>query len=288
METLPAQPAIRDLLAWAESRLADTATPRLDSQVLLCHCLERDRSHLYAWPERCPDPDRTRRFRELVDRRAAGDPVAHLTGTREFWSLAFEITPDTLVPRPETERLVESALEHLPADRPGHVLDLGTGSGAVALAIATERPKALIIGTDRSEQALRVAHRNARRLGIGNTIWLCGDWYAPVTGRFDMIVSNPPYVAPDDPHLTTPELQSEPASALVAGRQGLADIEAIIAGGRRHLRAGGWLMVEHGHDQGPVVADMLHLAGYERVGGERDLGGRSRVSYGKQPGDRGT
>lgn len=288
MTTLPAKPAIRDLLAWAERRLADAATPRLDAQVLLCHCLDRNRSHLYAWPERCPGPDRTRRFRDLVERRAAGEPVAHLTGSREFWSLALEVTPETLVPRPETERLVEIALEHLPRNRTFRVLDLGTGSGAVALAIATERPQTLVVGTDRSDGALRIARRNARRLGIDNTSWLCGNWYGPIRGRFDMIVSNPPYIAPDDPHLAAPELQREPASALVSEQRGLADLEIIVRGGRRHLHPGGWLLVEHGHDQGSAVADMFHEAGFAPVGSGLDLEGRTRVTLGQRPGATGT
>jgi release factor glutamine methyltransferase len=214
-----------------------------------------------------------------VRRRLAGEPVAYLTGRREFWSLDLEVTPDVLVPRPETELLVERALAVLAGVQAPAVLDLGTGSGAIALAIASTRPDAAVTATDASPAALAVAERNARRLGISNVSFRAGDWYAALDrGRFDVILSNPPYVAAGDPALAA--LAHEPLRALVAGPDGLAALAAVAAGARERLRPGGWLLVEHGAGQGAAVRDLLTRAGLASVATRADLAGHERASEG--------
>ena len=260
---------LRQALSRAAARLGgQTDSPVLDAEVLLAHVLGKPRSHLHAWPEAELDEADARRFAALIERRAAGEPVAHLVGRREFWSLPLAVTPDTLIPRPETELLVEALLERLPAGRPARILDLGTGSGAIALAIRHERPAWTVTAVERSPAALAVARRNAQRLGL--TIdWRQGDWYAPVAGeRFTAIVSNPPYVAEADPHLA-------------AGPEGLDDLERIVAGAPAHLAPGGWLLLEHGPDQATAVASLLKSRGFEETRCLRDLAGHDRVGLGR-------
>ena len=275
----------RELLAIAVQRLAETSeTPRLDAELLLATALERPRSYLYAWPERVPEPNQATRFLAWLDRRHAGEPVAYLLGRREFWSLELEVTPDTLIPRPETELLVELALERLPMDRSLALADLGTGSGAIALALALEWPQARIVATDRSSAALVVARRNARRLNIGNVEFREGDWCAPLAGeRFDLMASNPPYVAATDPHWRQGDLRFEPAAALVAGADGLDALRSIIVQAPAGLRAGGWLLLEHGYDQGEAVPTLLQQRGFVDVSDHRDAAGLSRASAGRWP-----
>lgn len=274
---------LREALRRAAGRLEGRSdSPRLDAEVLLAHVLGKPRSHLHAWPETELDEADARRFAELVERRAAGEPVAHLVGQREFWSLPLEVTPDTLIPRPETELLVEALLERLPAGRPARILDLGTGSGAIALAVRHERPRWSVTAVERSPAALAVARRNAQRLGLAID-WREGDWYAPVTGeRFTAIVSNPPYVAEADPHLGEGDVRHEPRSALAAGPEGLDDLERIIAGAPAHLEPGGWLLLEHGLDQAEAVASLLKSRGFDEVRCLRDLAGHDRVSLGRR------
>lgn len=281
-------PTIATALHAALARLtragADAGDARLDAEVLLAHALDKPRSHLRAWPERVLTPEQAARYEELVARRAGGEPVAHILGRREFWSLDLDVTPATLIPRPETELLVELALARIPADAALAVADLGTGTGAIALAVARERPRCRVTATDRSAAALEVARRNAARLGIGGIDFRNGAWYAPLAGlRFDLILSNPPYVRADDPHLAQGDVRFEPPGALVAGADGLDDLRVIVAGAPEHLHGGGWLLVEHGYDQGGAVAALFRTAGFADVGTIRDLNGQPRVTIGRRP-----
>lgn len=248
------------LLKKARERLAGSPSLHLDAELLLCHVLDKPRSWLYTHPEKLVDPDDQRRFNELVARRALGEPVAYLIGEREFWSLSLAVTPDVLIPRPETELLVELALKHLPQGRGQRIAELGTGSGAIALALASELPTAYIVATEASAPALDVARRNARRLGIGRdrVDFRAGDWFSPLQDeRFDCLVSNPPYVRDDDPHLKQGDVRFEPRTALAAGPDGLDDIRKLIEEAPMYLSRGGFLIMEHGHDQQPkVVAEI--------------------------------
>lgn len=275
---------IAELLRAARARLADTSdTPTADAEILLAYTLAVPRSYLYTWPERSPGVAESQRFAELLARRRCGEPVAYLVGRREFWSLDLAITPAVLIPRPETERLVELALERLPPAPPCRVADLGTGSGAIALALASARPAARVIATDVSREALAVAQDNARRLDIDNVEFRLGDWCAALGGdRVQMIVSNPPYVAQDDPHLYQGDVRFEPRLALQAGADGLAAFRRIIVQAVACLETGGWLLLEHGVDQGDAVAALLQGAGFAAVSDERDAGGRPRVACGRR------
>lgn len=272
--------SIETLLREARSRLEPG-----EAECLLAHALGRGSAWLFAHGDDDVAEADASRFRDLVARRQAGEPVAYLTGRRGFWTLDLAVTPATLIPRPETERLVELALERLPADRAVDVLDLGTGSGAVALALAAERPRARVVAVDASVDALDVARANAARHGLANVECLHGDWFAPVAGRrFDLIATNPPYIAADDPHLARGDLRFEPAAALASGVDGLDDIRTIAAGAPRHLAAGGWLLIEHGLDQGAGVRALLQAAGFVGIATALDLEHRERVSLGRLPG----
>nr|AGW45524.1 methyltransferase [uncultured bacterium Lac36W] len=263
------------LLATARARV-DLA----DAEVLLGHVLGKSRTWLFAHDDACIAADDVERFSALLRRREAGEPVAYLIGRRGFWSFELAVTPDTLVPRPETELLVELALQRLPTSRPLRIVDLGTGSGAIALALAHERPLAHVVATDASGDALAVARANAQALRLANVEFRHGDWHAPLAGeRFDLIASNPPYIAAGDPHLH--DLRFEPDAALASGADGLDAIRAIVRGVPLHLVPGGWLLLEHGFDQGPAVRALLQAAGMSGVATERDLEGRDRVTLGR-------
>ncbi len=276
--------SLRQLLAAAVDQLrkAGNDDARLDAEVLLCHLLECNRAHLRAWPERELSPQQQADYRALVERRRRGEPIAYITGSREFWSLRLQVTPATLIPRPDTERLVELALERIPPDAAWQVADLGTGSGAIALAIARERPRCRVVATDASADALAVAAANGARLGLGNVVFRHGAWLAPLAGeRCQLIVSNPPYIRSDDPHLAQGDLRFEPPTALSAGADGLDDIRLIAAGARHHLTPGGWLLLEHGCDQGAAVRALLQQNGYGDVLTYQDYAGLDRVSAGR-------
>ena len=250
--------------------------------MLLAHALGKPVAWLYAHADDGIDDSAVQDFTVLVELRAAGGPVAYLTGRRGFWTLELEVNADTLIPRPETELLVELALSRLPAGMSVRVADLGTGSGAIALAIAKERPQAKVIATDASEGALAVALRNASLNRVANVEFRHGSWLAPLAGaRFDQIVSNPPYIADGDPHLQQGDLRFEPATALSSGRDGLDDIREIVAGAGEYLVAGGWLLLEHGFDQGVLIRTLLETAGFVDVTTERDLETRDRVTLGR-------
>ena len=278
MNRAPDPDSIDGLLREGTQQIAGD-TPRLDAEVLLACALDRPRSHLLAWPERVPAPEQQARYRKLVARRAAGEPVAHLVGQREFWSLPVRVTPATLIPRPETETLVACALDVLPADSHLRIADLGTGSGAIALAIAHERPGCHVVATDRSATALEVAAANARQLGLDNIEFLAGDWCdALADRRFDLIVSNPPYIPVADSHLDEGDVRFEPRTALVAGAEGLDDLARIADCARAHLHSHAWLMLEHGFDQGDRVHALLEQHGYQSIVRHRDMTGHERVT----------
>ncbi len=273
------------LLRDTSDRLAAvSATARLDAEILLAQVMGKPRSYLYAWPERTPDSIQLQRFEALLGRRLSGEPIAYIVGRREFWSLELTVTPATLIPRAETELLVEQALARLSPDKALRSADLGTGSGAIALAIAAERPKAWIVATDNSPAALAVASRNARRLGIGNVEFRLGDWCDALRDeRFTLIVSNPPYVASVDPHLGQGDVRFEPPAALVAGPDGLAALRCIVARAGSYLEPGGWLLLEHGYRQGEPLTELLRAAGWIELSAYRDAAGISRVGCGRHP-----
>jgi len=255
----------------------------VDAAVLLAHVLGCARTWLVAHDDDPLPRLQADAFFALAKRRRAGEPVAYLTGTREFWGLSLRVTPDVLIPRPETETLVELALEWLPRDGAQRVLDLGTGSGAIALAIAAERPRARVVATDASAAALAVARDNAARLALTNVEFTHADWYDGVPGgAFDLVVSNPPYVAADDPHLSAGDLRFEPAGALASGVDGLAALRTIVGGAPARLARGGALAVEHGYNQSPAVQDLLREAGFSRITVRRDLAGIPRVAGGRK------
>lgn len=262
------------LLVEARTRLGE---PR-EAALFVTHALGVSAVDLYAHPERPVTPAETQRALDLIARRAAGEPVAYLTGEREFYGLAFTVTPGVLIPRPETELLVDLALERLPAEKASRVLDLGTGSGCIAIAIAHARPHTRVFAVDRSTEALAVARDNARRHDLGNLTFSHGDWLTPFAGeRFDLIVSNPPYVAIGDPHLEQGDLRFEPALALPSGTDGLDDLRHIVAEAPAYLEPDGWLLLEHGADQQPAVLELLSRHGFTECEGHRDLAGLPRA-----------
>lgn len=274
---------VAEALARARRRLHDTGSDsaRLDAELLLAQVLDCERGRLYAIDDRLLGTDAQAQYTALVERRAAGEPVAYLLGRRGFWTFELAVSPAVLVPRPETELLVEWALDCFAAGRPGRIADLGTGSGAIAIALAGERPQAQVTAVDRSADALAVARHNADRLGLDAPRLRCvhGDWYTGLDGRYELIVSNPPYIAADDAHL--PALAHEPREALTDGGDGLACLRTIVAGAPQALVAGGWLLVEHGYDQGEAVRALFAQAGFGSIQTRRDLGGRERATGGR-------
>lgn len=279
--------AIQTLLSQDATRLAkelelDSSTARIEVQCLLQHLLHVPRSWLLAHPERCLNAEEQTQYQKLLQRRMGGEPVAYILGEREFYGLKLQVTPATLIPRPDTELLVELALQRLPNAAEVRVLDMGSGSGAIALAIAHERPNASVLGVDASAAALLVAQENAQALGLSNAHFVQSNWFSALTGqRFELIVSNPPYIAADDVHLSQGDVRFEPASALASGAEGLDDIRHIVNHARNHLQPGGWLLLEHGYDQAGRVRTLLQQAGYLEVFSACDLAGTERASGGK-------
>jgi release factor glutamine methyltransferase len=276
-------------MATLEARLRDATaalracspTPRLDAEVLAMHVAGLTRTQLVTRGDQPLSAVQDARLAALVARRARGEPIAYLIGEREFWSMTIKVSPATLIPRPETEHLVEHALAHIALDADDTIVDVGTGSGAIALALARERPRARIIAVDVSAAALAVARENADRLGL-KVAFCQSDWLAPLAAaQADMIMSNPPYVADDDPHLRTGDVRFEPATALRGGADGLDAIRALAHAARAALRPGGWLLLEHGYDQGTAVAAILHARGYTDVRGYADHAGHDRVTEGR-------
>jgi len=273
---------VANLIKHATQQLAEASdTPKLDAEVLLCYVLEKDRSYLISWPEKEIEDAQLKQFQQLLEQRQQGQPVAHITQQKEFWSLNFHVSKDTLIPRPDTELIVEQILNsyvELPARS---LLDLGTGSGAIAIAIASERPHWNIIATDQSLNALQLAKKNARQHGINNIEFKSGSWFAAVTDqRFDIIVSNPPYIAKSDPHLSQGDVRFEPSSALVSGTDGLDDIRHITQHAQHYLNANGMLIIEHGYDQKNAVRTIFEQAGFTGIQQSLDLAGWPRCTSG--------
>jgi len=274
---------IDQIIRQATQQLAvSSPSPRLDAEILVMYATGLTRTALITRAQELLSPESEVRLHELFARRERGEPVAYLTGKREFWSLDLSVTPDVLIPRPETELLVEQALIRIPEKTEWTIADLGTGSGAVALAIAKERPRCHIIATDYFDAALAVARGNAQRLNIGNIEFLHGSWLAALPGTtLDMIVSNPPYVREGDPHLKQGDVCFEPEVALVAGMDGLDAIRRIATDAVSCLRPGGWLLLEHGYDQAQTVRCQLETHGYDMVASCRDPAGHERITLGR-------
>ncbi|ANP77275.1 peptide chain release factor N(5)-glutamine methyltransferase [Vibrio sp. 10N.222.51.C8] len=262
----------------------DNTSPSIDAAVLLCHALDKPRSYLLTWPEKHLTSEQESEFNALLKRRLTGEPVAYIIGEREFWSLPLKVSPSTLIPRPDTERLVEVALDKT-FGKQGAILDLGTGTGAIALALASEMPNRQVTGIDLRPEAQQLATENAQRLNITNATFLHGSWFEPLSSegvvKFSLIVSNPPYIEKNDPHLSQGDVRFEPITALVAEEKGLADIRYISENARGFLENEGWLAFEHGYDQGLAVREIMQALGYLDVVTEKDYGGNDRVTLGR-------
>ena len=274
--------SIKQLLQQATemlSRSSDSA--RIDAQAILCHVLDCNSAYLMTWPEKTPDPEQLKQFEQLLAKRARGIPVAYLTGEREFWSLPFYVNEHVLIPRPETETLVEFILQHFADSTTLKVLDMGTGSGAIAISLAHEKPGWQLSACDISEQALAMAAKNNRRHNTGVNL-VHSNWFANITEKdFDIIVSNPPYIDPDDPHLQQGDVRFEPDAALSAANNGMADIELLCRQAPGYLKEKGLLVVEHGYNQQQAVAECFASAGFEDITQHQDLSGHTRITAGK-------
>ncbi|HEX7012838.1 MAG TPA: peptide chain release factor N(5)-glutamine methyltransferase [Steroidobacteraceae bacterium] len=282
MPALPPAQTVSDALHTATIMLERVSpTARLDAELLLEHVTGHSRASFRSHPERELPPQAGWSFQQLVKRRLQGEPVAYIRGQQGFWSLLLEVSPAVLIPRPETELVVERSLEHLDSGAP-EVADLGTGSGAIALAIAHDRPNARVVAVDASKEALEIARRNADRLQIPNVSFVHGSWFTALAGQtFDVIASNPPYIAPDDADVSPEVRRYEPATALFAGKGGLEAIELITTQAGAHLKRGGWLVLEHGWKQAHVVRELLVRNGFTHVRSHRDLAGHERVTEGR-------
>ncbi len=265
--------------ALAKATELPSESARADVEYLLCEVLGKDRTYLRTWPDRELSLDQRSHFLELFNQRLEGRPVAHITGSRGFWNFDLEVNPSTLIPRSDTEVLVETALE-LVDSLDARVVDLGTGTGAIALALALEHPNWRVEACDRILEAVLLARKNAVRLGAANMTVFEGSWFDPLSGRYQLIVSNPPYIDPVDPHLNQGDLVYEPSSALVADERGLADLHYIIDYAPNYLAEGGWLLMEHGYDQAEAVAKRLAERGFSNLVMREDFGGNPRVSGG--------
>lgn len=277
---------IRSTLQQAvQALIISSDSARLDAELLLCKVLAKHRSYLFTWPEQELSSAQSAEFHSLVNQRLQGTPVAYLLGYREFWGMELEVSAATLIPRPDTELIVQLALERLVSYTAPKLLDLGTGSGAIALALAKERPDATIIALDKSAEALAVAERNQFKLELNNVRLMHSDWFSALdkASRFDLIVANPPYIAESDPHLEQGDLRFEPRSALSSGTDGLRDIRYLIKTAPHYLTPQGCLLLEHGYDQGLAVNQLLKNTGYTELACYQDLGGNDRVSLGRSP-----
>jgi release factor glutamine methyltransferase len=272
--------SIAELLRLGSMLEGVSDSPRLDLEVLLCHVLNKPRSYLFTWPEKVPDETSIQQFYSLLKRRAEGEPIAYLTGEKEFWSLPLAVNTATLIPRPDTEVLVETALNVIDKTD-ARVLDLGTGTGAIALALASERPDWQIMAVDIVPEAVALAEKNRQRLELNNVSVMLSNWFEDVVPqKFDLIVTNPPSIDADDHHLKEGDIRFEPESALVSSDEGLADIQIIIGEAKRYLEKGGCLLIEHGFQQANAVRQLLSDAGYGQISTRQDLVGRERLSLG--------
>ena len=275
---------IQQALQQARQNLAESSpTAGLDAQVLLSHILQCNTAHLLAWPEKKLNREQIANYRQLIQQRQQGVPVAHLTGLREFWSLNFSVNDSTLIPRPETETLIEFILDKFSDREKIKLLDMGTGTGAIAITIATEKPGWEIFASELIEDALKLARDNSNSHQTSNITFIHSDWFNNIKHNdFDIIVSNPPYIANDDPHLLAGDVRFEPQSALSAGTTGMNDIEHLCAHAKNHLTQNGWLIVEHGYNQKQLVADCFAENGYVEIEHKNDLSGHIRMTAGKK------
>lgn len=279
--------SIESLLQWATELLIasehSTDSPQLDARILLAHCLSKNTTYLMTWPEIVVSQAHELAFKELISLRKEGRPVAHLVGYKDFWSVSLEVNSHTLIPRPETELLVEHALQLDLSDN-AKVLDLGTGTGAIAIALASEKPKWQVTGIDKVEQAVTLARRNAARNGTEQVIFEKSDWFEQIGNqKFDLIVSNPPYVESTSPYLSQGDVRFEPLSALTAGEDGMLDIEAIIPNSLAHLLPGGWLSIEHGFNQAEKMRACFQKHGFININLLIDLNDLPRVTCAQKP-----
>jgi release factor glutamine methyltransferase len=271
---------IQSALTEASQILASSSdTPELDAEVLLSLILEKNRTYLRTWPKKQLHAQQRLQYKALLKQRQQGTPIAYIVGVREFWSRDFKVSPDVLIPRPDTELLIELSLPLIPKDKSCKLIDLGTGSGAIAVTLATERPYAQVIATDISSAALKIAKQNADRYHCRNIRFLQSSWFSDITeNSFDLVISNPPYIAPTDPHLHQGDLRFEPQSALVADENGLKDISVIVESACKHLKEGGYLLIEHGFEQKSPVQAIFESFGYANIQTHTDLGGNPRVT----------
>ncbi len=275
--------SIKSALAQAAERLAAVSdSALLDAEILLCRVLDKERSHLRAWPDKCLQAEHASTFWTLVEERQQGKPIAYILSSREFWSREFYVTPDVLIPRPDTELLIELSLKLLPEDQPASLIDLGTGSGIIAITLAAERPQAKVSAADISLAALAIAKHNALRHQLSGIRFYHSNWFDQVpAGTFDLIISNPPYISENDSHLQQGDIRFEPQSALVATQQGLSDIQIIAGQARSRLKNQGHLLIEHGYNQQQQVQAIFTELGYDQVQTYQDLSGQPRVTYGQ-------
>lgn len=272
--------SIQQTINQAISLLANTSdSARLDAELLLAYVLQQSRTWLHTWPDKTISKEQQQSFQQLLSRRHQGEPIAHIVGEQEFWSIKLKVTADTLIPRADTERLVELALERIPEQSFWNIADLGTGSGAIALAIAKERPSCEVVATDQSMKALTIAEENAHINKLNNIRFVRSSWFDNLNNHpFDMIVSNPPYIAENDPHLSQGDVRFEPGSALTSGTTGLDDLSLLINKAPGYLKPGGWLLLEHGYDQADSVITLMQKAGFQHCEDFKDYAGNPRVA----------
>ncbi|MFM8341962.1 MAG: peptide chain release factor N(5)-glutamine methyltransferase [Methylomonas sp.] len=275
--------SVTALLDQAYQQLAAVSdSALLDAEVLLCHCLDKNRSFIRAWPEHQLTDQQAAEFLALITQRQQGVPVAYLTGEREFWSRSFKVNPDVLIPRPDSELLIELSLDLLPANQVSKIIDLGTGSGILAITLAAERPASQVIACDLSPAALRTAQDNAQQLQIANVRFLASNWFSAITERdFDLVISNPPYIDQHDPHLQQGDVRFEPDSALISLENGLQDIRLLADQARQHLKPSGYLLIEHGYDQQTAVQALFKRFNYQQITTHLDYAGNPRVTSGQ-------
>ena len=275
---------IKEALKHASNSLHDSDTSELDSEVLLAYLLKKNRSYFRAWPDRSLSTEELDAYQQLIERRKNGQPIAYLTGEREFWSRSFIVSPDVLIPRPDTELLIDITQQKFTPSQAFSILDLGTGSGAIAITLALEFPNASVTAVDSSTKALAIANKNSQRLNSHKVGFIHSDWFKQVpTQAFDLIVSNPPYICQTDPHLLDGDVRFEPNSALIAMDQGLLDIKNIIANAPVYLKPNGILLFEHGYQQGKPIKSLLELLGFKSIEQFQDIQGHTRATLGKKP-----
>ena len=273
---------VSEALDWATEQLSESDDARLDSQVLLAYALNVSRTWLFTWPDKALDGATLTAFNALIEERKSGTPIAYITGYRDFWSLRLKVTPDTLIPRADTELLVETALTLKNVEKPCDVIDLGTGTGAIALSLANECPSWRITATDINPKTLAVAKENATTLELAVSFKESA-WFDAINDRYDLVISNPPYIESDDPHLQQGDLRFEPAGALASGQDGLDDIRRLVQQALKHLKKDGYLLLEHGYQQAEAVRCLMAKAGYIDIETHQDIEDRDRVTLGKIP-----